>query len=144
MVAHPACYRWAMDAASLAYLALGLMVLLILAPRLVVGGEMKRMAGGYDNHDPRAQQAQLVGRGKRALNAHHNAIEALPPFGMGVLAALQRGVDPRLVAGLALGVVAARTGYLIFYLQDQASLRSACWAVGLLGSLALIGLAVVA
>ncbi len=132
-----------MDLASLPYVALGIMVLLIIAPRLVVGREMAKLAGGYDNHDPRAQQAQLVGLGKRALNAHHNAIEALPPFGLGLLAAIQRGVDARLVAALALGVAGLRVAYFVFYLRDHASLRSACWALGLLGSLALIGLAVV-
>lgn len=34
-------------------------------------------AGGYDNHHPRTQQAQLTGFGARALAGHQNAFESL-------------------------------------------------------------------
>ena len=34
-------------------------------------------AGGYDNNNPRAQQAALTGFGQRANAAHYNSFEAL-------------------------------------------------------------------
>ena len=37
-------------------------------------------AGGYDNHHPRSQQAQLTGFGARALAGHQNAFESLLIF----------------------------------------------------------------
>lgn len=37
--------------------------------------------GGYDNRNPRAQQAELTGWGARATAAHANGFEAFAPFG---------------------------------------------------------------
>ncbi len=124
------------------YAVLLLAVILIYAPRAVVGREMAKLDGGYNNDDPRLQQAVLQGVGKRALNAHHNAIEALPIFGLGVLAALQRGGNLRVIAALSIGFAVARVLYLVFYLRNNAQFRSACWALGLVASLALYVVAV--
>lgn len=125
------------------YGVLMLAVVLIYAPRSVVGREMAKQEGGYNNNDPRAQQASLTGIGKRALNAHNNAIEALPIFGLGVLAAMQRSTNIKAIAVFSLVFAFARVAYLLLYLRDQAQIRSICWGIGLLASLGLYGLAVV-
>lgn len=113
------------------YVAILAAVVLIYAPRIVVGREMKKQAGGYNNHDPRAQQAQLDGVGRRAVAAHQNAIEAFPPFAVGVLMAAQRGADVYLVVVTCIVFVVARTGFMFAYLADKASLRSGLWGIGL-------------
>jgi uncharacterized MAPEG superfamily protein len=124
------------------YVAIVLAFLQIHVPRQVAGGEMKKLAGGYDNHDPRGQQSQLAGRGKRALAAHQNGLEAFAPFAVAVLACVQRAVRPELVGWLAIGFIAVRTVYIAAYIADRPSLRSAMWAVGMLVTVALMGAAV--
>ena len=125
------------------YLAIIAAYALIIVPRLVAGREMTKLAGGYDNHDPRSQQQQLVGFGKRATAAHYNAIEAFPPFTIAVLAALQRAVSVTAVASLAIAFIALRTVYLFGYLRDTPSLRSGAWTLGVLATTALMVLAVI-
>lgn len=49
--------------------------LLIFVARMPVAKAMKEQ-GGYNNHLPRQQQAQLTGFGARALAAHQNSFEA--------------------------------------------------------------------
>lgn len=105
---------------------------LIYVPRFVVGWEMKQQAGGYDNNDPRGQQATLDGRGKRALAAHQNTFEAFAPFAAAVLCCGQAGARLALVAIACAVFVAARTVYIVAYLADTATLRSSMWAVGML------------
>ncbi len=104
---------------------------LIHLPRLVVTREMKRQAGGYNNREPRLQQGQLDGLGRRALGAHHNGIEAFAPFSIAVLMAVQRGVDRGAVAALCIGFVVVRTAYVAAYLADKSTVRSALWSLGL-------------
>src|SRR4051812_7665670 len=106
------------------YIAIAAAFALIYLPRMVVGGEVKKLEGGYDNRDPRAQQAKLEGVGRRANAAHHNSFEAFAPFAAGVLAAAQRGVKLEVVAGLAIAFVVARAIYVVAYIADKASLRS--------------------
>ena len=60
--------------------------LLIYVARMPVAKAMKEQ-GGYDNHLPRQQQAQLTGFGARALAAHQNSFEAFILFAVGVLMA---------------------------------------------------------
>ena len=115
----------------LPYLAIVGAFALSYLPRMIVAAEMSKLAGGYNNNDPRGQQAQLEGRGKRALGAHQNAIEAFAPFAAGVLAALQRGVAAELVAALAVGFIVLRTIYMFAYLGDRATLRSSVWGLGM-------------
>ena len=124
------------------YAALLAALVLVHVPRLVVSREMAKLPGGYDNQDPRAQQLQLAGVGRRALGAHNNAMEAFAPFAVGVLAALGRGVRADLVACLAIAFVALRAIYLVAYLGNRPSLRSSMWALALLVNVALMVLAV--
>ena len=44
------------------YVAIVLAFLQIHVPRQVAGGEMKKLAGGYDNSDPRGQQRKNSGK----------------------------------------------------------------------------------
>lgn len=113
------------------YIAIAVAFALIYLPRQIVTLEMRKQDGGYNNRDPRAQQARLDGLGRRALGAHQNAIEAFAPFALAVLAALQRGVATSTVAYLSIAFVVVRTGYMIAYLADKASVRSSLWALGI-------------
>jgi uncharacterized MAPEG superfamily protein len=94
--------------------------------------------GGYDNHNPREQQAALTGWGRRALAAHENQIESFPLFAAGVLVAVAAGVGSPLVGYLAVAYIAARLLYLYLYLKDVSTPRSLAWGVGYLASLALL------
>ncbi|MGE5181067.1 MAG: MAPEG family protein [Acidobacteriota bacterium] len=128
--------------ASLPYFAIAAALVLIYLPRFVVWREMSKLEGGYDNREPRAQQAQLAGLGRRALAAHHNGFEAFAPFAVAVLAAVQRGVKVELVGAIAIGFVVVRLGYVVAYLADRASLRSTLWSLGMTATATLLVLAI--
>lgn len=91
---------------------------------------MTRMDGGYDNNNPRTQQALLRGIGARAMAAHHNCLESLPFFGLGVLAALQRTVEIHLVVALCIVFLIVRIGFILSYLHDRSTLRSLTFMAG--------------
>ena len=93
---------------------------------------------GYDNNNPRGQQASLEGRGKRALAAHQNQIESFPLFAAGVLVAAVVKVDSELVGYIALAYIVSRIIYIILYLNDLASLRTTVWLIGYTCSMALL------
>jgi len=84
--------------------------------------------GGYDNHNPRLQQEQLSGWGKRAVAAHQNAFEAFPPFALAVVVAYVGDADRTLLHGLAVGFLVLRIAYQVAYVADVAALRSLLWA----------------
>ena len=117
--------------------------LLIYVPRQVVGTEMKKQEGGYNNNEPRAQQARLEGRGRRALGAHHNAFEAFAPFAIGVLAAMQRSPHRDVIVGACIAFVVVRTVYMVAYLGDKSNLRSGMWGLGMLATATLMVLAII-
>ena len=125
------------------YLAIVIAYSQIYLPRQVVTLEMRKLAGGYNNRDPRGQQQQLDGLGRRALGAHHNGFEAFAPFAIAVLACAQRGVRVELVAWLAIGFVVARFVYIALYLADRALPRSIVWGVGMAATSVLMIAAVV-
>ncbi|MGL4615272.1 MAG: MAPEG family protein [Shewanella sp.] len=87
-------------------------------------------AGGYDNHHPCTQQAQLTGFGARALAGHQNAFESLLIFGLAVVAVLATGKVAPTAEWLAIAHIAARVAYHILYLADKSTLRSLTWFVG--------------
>ncbi|MBC6428322.1 MAG: MAPEG family protein [Cellvibrionales bacterium] len=95
-------------------------------------------SGGYDNRNPRAQQAALQGWGERALAVHKNQMESFPLFAAGILVALFTDAAPSAVDYLALAYILARLAYLYFYLTNAATVRSLVWLVGLISSLALL------
>jgi uncharacterized MAPEG superfamily protein len=110
--------------------------LVIYLTKLPIAIAMQR-AGGYDNRLPRAQQARLDGWGARAVAAHKNGFESFAPFAAAVLVAHLGGGPARLIDLLAIAFVVARVGYVICYLADWATLRSAVWSVGFLLTFAL-------
>jgi uncharacterized MAPEG superfamily protein len=87
-------------------------------------------AGRYDNRAPRDYLSRVQGRAARANWAQLNAWEALAPFIAAVLIAEKAGVAQGVVDGLAIGFIVARVLHALFYLADQAVLRSAAWSVG--------------
>jgi uncharacterized MAPEG superfamily protein len=111
--------------------------LLIYVARMPVAKAMKEQ-GGYNNHLPRQQQAQLTGYGARALAAHQNSIEAFMLFAVGVLMAHTTQTVGWLIDALAIIFVIARIVYLWFYLADLPALRSPVWFIGLVCSLLLM------
>lgn len=111
--------------------------LLIYIARMPVTKAMKEQ-GGYDNHLPRQQQAQLTGFGARALAAHQNSIEAFILFAVGVLMAHTTQTAGWLIDLLAIIFVIARVLYLLCYWRDLAWQRSTLWLVGLVASLLLM------
>ena len=93
---------------------------------------MARQTGGYDNKNPRDQQAGLTGWGRRALAAHLNGFEAFPAFAAAVIVAVLGGADPTWTTRLALAFIVARVLYIPIYISNFDRLRSAIWAVGLI------------
>ena len=88
-------------------------------------------AGGYDNHHPRTQQAQLTGFGARALAGHQNAFESLLIFGLAVLTVIATGKVTPTAEWLAIIHITARVAYQILYLLNKGTLRSLSWFVAI-------------
>ena len=111
--------------------------LLIYVARMPVTKAMKEQ-GGYNNHLPRQQQAQLTGFGARAVAAHQNCFEAFILFAVGVLMAHTTQTAGWLIDSLAIIFVISRIIYLVCYWADLAWQRSLVWIVGLVCSLLLM------
>jgi len=137
----PASQNDVHDLHAIPYLSLAAIGLLAYWPRFVAWREMTRMNGGYDNGNPRAQQALLQGLGARAMAAHHNCLEGLPFFGLGVLAALQRAVEIHTVVAFCALFLAARVVFILSYLYDRSTLRSIAFMAGGGACLVLYGFA---
>lgn len=111
--------------------------LLIFVAKIPVAKAMNEQ-GGYNNHLPRQQQAQLTGFGARALAAHQNSFEAFMIFAVGVLMAHTTQTAGWLIDTLAIIFVITRIIYLLCYWGDLAWQRSLVWFVGLVCSLLLM------
>ena len=102
----------------------------------------KRMSPqGYDSSDPRGQSANLVGTAKRAQAAHLNAFEAVPPFLFAGLLIAYLGADGLPATFLAVAWHLSRLAYTGFYLADMPTLRSTAWGLGVVVTIAMVGLA---
>ena len=112
--------------------------LLIYLAKVPVAKAMREEGRGYDNRNPRAQQARLTGFGARAVAAHQNTLEMFPLFAAGVLVAHVTQSQGWFVDLLAIVFIASRVLYLFLYWNDKASLRSLVWGVGLVCSLLLM------
>ena len=93
---------------------------------------------GYDNSNPREQQASLDGLGKRALAAHQNQLESFPIFAAGILVATATGMASSTIDYLAIAYIVARVAYIFYYLNNRPTLRTIVWGVGFISSLALL------
>lgn len=95
-------------------------------------------SGGYDNKNPREQQAKLTGWGARAMAAHQNQIESFPLFAAGILVATIAGVDVALAGNIAIVYLVARVIFTYAYIKDISTFRSMVWIVSYACSLALL------
>jgi uncharacterized MAPEG superfamily protein len=84
----------------------------------------------FDNRDPRSWLAKQEGFRRRANAAQLNGFEAFPFFAAAVIIAHVLNGPQSLVNVLALLFIAARVLHLIFYLANQATLRSLVWFAG--------------
>ena len=125
------------------YIAIALAFGLVYVPRLIVSREMAKLDGGYNNSEPRAQQAKLDGLGRRALGAHQNGFEAFAPFAVGVLASIQRGGNVQAAAYMSILFIVARSAYIYAYLANRPTLRSGMWTLGILATSVLMILAII-
>ncbi|HMI87189.1 MAG TPA: MAPEG family protein [Polyangiaceae bacterium] len=103
---------------------------LIYLPKLPLSVAMAKSPGGYNNRQPRDQQAALEGWGKRAGAAHANGFEAFAPFAAAVFTAHLVKADPQTSAILAIVHVTARTIYPVAYIAGVHLLRSTVWCIG--------------
>lgn len=103
----------------------------------------KRSAKGrFDNRDPRQWlEKQEDPRSRRADAAQKNAFEAFPAFAASVVMAQLAGVDPRHIGWLAVAFVIFRLLHGVFYIGNQASMRSQVWFGGLACVIALLVMA---
>ena len=125
---------------SVALLCVGIAFLLIYLPKIPLSMAQAKAPGGYDNLNPREQQAKLTGWGARARNAHANAFEAFPPFAAAVLVATVAKGDPHWTDILALVHVGARSVYPLVYIANLGALRSLVWLVGFAATAGLFAL----
>lgn len=91
----------------------------------------------FDNGNPRDPRFYTPGLRSRALGAHQNALEALPFFLAAVLLAEMRSVPQGTVNALAVVFLVARMLYLLMYLADRPSARSAVWIAGFICNIVL-------
>jgi uncharacterized MAPEG superfamily protein len=107
----------------------------------IAAQERARQFGKSDNKLPRLQEAQLTGRGARAMGAHNNAFETFPFFAAAVIIAHIRGADPGWSTDFALAFVFLRILHGVLYLADIDIMRSITFGLAQLCSLALFVLA---
>lgn len=125
---------------SVAVACVPIALALIYVPRMVVARAQAQQPEGYDNADPRGQQARLTGLGKRAQGAHLNAFEAFAPFAAAVVLCESLGANHAFENALAIAFVVLRTIYVGLYLGDKPSARSAIWGLAFLAMLGLYAL----
>lgn len=87
-----------------------------------------RKEGGFDNHDPRAWMARQSDWRARANAAQANSFEALPFFIGAVIIAHLLGAGQTALDMLALLYVMLRIFYIMMYVSDMPTVRSALWA----------------
>jgi uncharacterized MAPEG superfamily protein len=84
-----------------------------------------------DNRNPRDFPNRIQGLAKRAWDAHLNSFESLPGFAAAVIIAHLAGASQERVDAFAIAWVLARLCYVVFYLADKSTLRSAAQFVSL-------------
>jgi uncharacterized MAPEG superfamily protein len=97
-----------------------------------------RREGGYDNHDPRGWLARQTDWRARANAAQANSFEALPFFIGAVVIAHQLGAGQALLDLLAFLFVLLRVFYIMMYVADMPTARSAVWGAGFFVNIAIL------
>ena len=87
-----------------------------------------RKDGGFDNHDPRAWMSRQTDWRARANAAQANSFETLPFFIGAVIIAHLLGAGQTLLDMLAFLYVMLRVFYILMYVSDMPTVRSAVWA----------------
>jgi uncharacterized MAPEG superfamily protein len=100
-------------------------------------------SGGYDNHNPRAQQASLTGFGQRANAAHYNSFEALLIYACAVLSAVGLNAVDQTTVILGWVFILSRITYLVCYWLDYATSRSLMWLIGIVAAFSIAGRALI-
>jgi uncharacterized MAPEG superfamily protein len=95
----------------------------------IAAGERRKQFGNVDNKLPRLQEAQLAGRGARAMGAHNNAFETFSFFAASVIIAHIAGRILGWSAIFALAFVVARIVHGFLYLADIDVARSLMFGV---------------
>jgi uncharacterized MAPEG superfamily protein len=121
-----------------------LAAVLIYVPRVFTLMGQRARPEGWDNNNPRAQQALLTDWAGRARDAHANAFESFAPFAAAVIVAHLSHADAGWSKWLAVTHVVARTAYPIIYVANLASLRSFVWFIGISATFGLFVLALLA
>jgi uncharacterized MAPEG superfamily protein len=120
-----------MTIAELCLLACVILTIASVMPAKIIGRRE------YDNGNPRDPRFYTQGKRARALGAHLNGFEAFPFFAASVILAEMRGVPQPTVNALAVAFVAVRIVYVLLYLGDRPTLRSAVWSIGFVCNLAI-------
>ncbi len=116
---------------------------LVYLPKVPLTVAMARQPEGYDNKNPRDQQARLSGWGKRAAAAHANGFESFAPFAAGVFATQITGASPHWASILSITYVVSRLLYSIAYIGNAATVRSWVWGISFGATLGLMLLPIV-
>ena len=97
-----------------------------------------RREGGYDNVNPREWLARQTDWRARANGAQANSFEALPFFIGAVIIAHLLGAGQTMLDMLAFFYVMLRIFYVMMYVGDMPTARSAVWAAGLFVNIAIL------
>ena len=97
-----------------------------------------RKDGGFDNRDPRAWMARQTDWRARANAAQANSFEGLPFFIGAVIIAHLLGAGQTLLDMLALLYVMLRIFYIMMYVSDMPTVRSALWSGALLVNIGIL------
>ena len=97
-----------------------------------------RKEGGFDNHNPRAWLARQTDWRARANAAQANTFEALPFFFAAVIIAHQLGAIQATLDILCFIWLLLRMLFVIAYVGDMATPRTAVWILALLVNITIL------
>jgi uncharacterized MAPEG superfamily protein len=124
-------------------------IFLVYAPYVVVGYARVKLATKMDNsmemfQKPRAMTEMLPDYAKRANWAHQNGFEALVVYSASSLAAVATGVDSPMAIYAAIAFLVARSLYPVFYILNNAPLRSMMFGIANICNIILFSLSITA
>jgi uncharacterized MAPEG superfamily protein len=120
-----------MTIADLCLPAAIVLIIASIAPAKLDGGKT------YDNANPRDPKFYTSGLRARSQGAHLNGYESFPFFAAAVILAEMRAAPQGIVDGLAVAFLLLRIVYVVLYLANRPTARSAVWSLALACNLAL-------